>query len=76
MGLGVLVPKMVIGSLPLFVLNFAPNFSSGLVTLKKSLLDKLLSPIIFIFSFACINKPKINLANVPELPAFKIIFFL
>ena len=38
-----------IGSFPEFVLNFAPNFSKGFETLKKSLLDKLLSPLNLIF---------------------------
>jgi len=48
---GLLVPLTTIGSLPFLLLKFAPNFASGLVTLKKSLFDKLLSPIIFISDF-------------------------
>ena len=36
---------------PDVVLNFAPNISKGLVTLKKSLFERLLSPLIFIFVF-------------------------
>ena len=50
-GVGVLVPFIVIGSLPELELNFAPNFSKGSVILKKSLFDKLLSPLIVIFFF-------------------------
>ena len=45
------------------------------MTLEKSLLDKLLSPINLIWLFELISKPKINLANVPEFPAFIVIFF-
>ena len=62
--------------LPIQVLNIAPNFSSGVVTLLKSLFDKLLSPIILILLFECTSNPKINLPKVPELPASNIMFFL
>ena len=41
-----------------------------MVTLEKSLLDKLLSPIIFIFLGDLIKRPKINLPSVPEFLAF------
>ena len=70
------MPNILIGSLPLLVLNFAPNFLSGFTTLKKSLFERLLSPTIFILNGDLINKDKINLPNVPEFPAFNVKFFL
>ncbi len=54
----------------------APNFFNGSITLKKSLFDKLLSPTNFIVLFDAISNPNINLAQVPEFPAFKTIPFL
>ena len=48
----------------------APNFLSGSVTLEKSLFERLLSPINFIFFVDLINKPNINLPSVPEFLAF------
>ena len=46
------------------------------MTLEKSLLDKLLSPINLIFLSVLINRDSINLPSVPELPALIIVFFL
>jgi len=46
-----------------------------MVTLEKSLLDKLLSPIILIFLGDLIKRPKINLPSVPEFLASLIKFF-
>ena len=43
------------------------------ITLEKSLLDKLLSPINLIFDGDCTNKAKISLPNVPLFPASKTI---
>ena len=45
-----MVPFTITGSFPFLVRNFAPNFVSGIVTLEKSRLDKLLSPLILISS--------------------------
>ena len=56
-------------------LNFAPNLDRGSEILKKSLFDKLLSPINFIGYGVFIKKPRINLPNVPEFSAFSIRFF-
>ena len=47
-----------------------------MVTLEKSLLDKLLSPIIFIFFVDLIKRPKINLPSVPEFLASIVKFLL
>ena len=41
----------------------------------KSLDDKLLSPINFIFFLDATNKPNISLPHVPEFPAFNSILF-
>ena len=57
-----------------FDLNLAPNFFKGVVTLEKSLNDKLLSPLSFSSSSKLINNPRINLPRVPEFPAFKVNF--
>ena len=54
---------------------FAPNNFSGSVTLEKSLLDKLLSPIILALFLKFTSKPKISRAKVPELTASITIFF-
>ena len=71
------VPLIDIGNFVLFFgLKFAPNFLRGLITLEKSLLDRLLSPINFIFFGALIKRAKISLPNVPELPALIVRFFL
>ena len=56
-------------------LNFAPNLDRGSEILKKSLFDKLSSPINFIGYGVFIKKPRINLPNVPEFSAFSIRFF-
>jgi hypothetical protein len=40
-----------------------------MTTLEKSLLERLLSPIIFILLGDLINKPNINLLRVPEFLA-------
>ena len=56
--------------------NEAPNFFKGSATLLKSLLDKLLSPIILIGKGVSIKIPEINLPSVPEFPAFIVMFFL
>ena len=45
-----------------------------LITLEKSLFDKLLSPISLILFFELISNPKIILPKVPEFPAFINIF--
>ena len=63
-------PVILTGSLPLFALNFAPNFFKGSVILEKSLLERLLSPTKVTVFLKFTNNPNINLANVPELPAF------
>jgi len=57
-------------------LNEAPNFSNGFVTLLKSLLERLLSPIILILFSVLINKPRIRRPKVPEFLALIVIFFL
>ena len=46
------------------------------MTLLKSRLDKLSSPIILISYGDFIRRPSISLAKVPELPALIEIFFL
>ena len=51
-----------------------PNFFIGSVILEKSRFDKLLSPITVTVFFESTNRPKINLASVPELPALIFIF--
>ena len=48
-GLTKLVPSISNGKEFFFVFIFAPNSFNGFVTLAKSLFDKLLSPINFIF---------------------------
>ena len=53
---------------------FAPNFFRGSVTLEKSLIERLLSPTILISLLELTSKPNINLAKVPEFPAFRLIF--
>ena len=53
-----------------------PNLFKGSITLLKSLLERLLSPINLILYGDLINKPAIKLAKVPELPAFSFKFFL
>ena len=65
---------MVIGNFPELVRNFAPNFFKGSVTLAKSLLERLLSPITLVLKFVCVRSPNINLPKVPEFPAFKVTF--
>ena len=74
-GLKKSVPDISKGSLLVLLLIFAPKSLKGLITLEKSLLDKLLSPINFTLVFDLTNNPKINLASVPELPASIVIFF-
>ena len=66
------VPKTLIGNLPLFVINFAPNFFKGSVILEKSLLERLLSPVILILILEWTKRPSISLPNVPEFPEFNI----
>ena len=46
------------------------------MTLRKSLFERLLSPLTIISFFERTKSPSMSRANVPELPAFKIIFFL
>ena len=46
------------------------------MTLEKSLFDKLLSPVIDTLFLESIKSPNINLANVPELPAYKVFLIL
>ena len=55
---------------------FTPKSLKGLITLEKSLFDKLLSPINLTFDFDLTNNPSISLAKVPEFPAFNKVFFL
>ena len=74
-GLKKLVPTISIGSKLLLLFILAPKNLRGLITLEKSLLDKLLSPINFILNFDLTSNPKINLANVPEVPAVIVKFF-
>ena len=60
-------PIIVRGKLELLRrLKEAPNLLRGFATLLKSLLDKLLSPIIFIGNGVSIKSPEINLPRVPE----------
>ena len=59
-----------------FELIFVPKFFIGLVTLEKSLLERLLSPIIVILFLDLAQSPISNLPNVPEFPALIVIFFL
>ena len=56
--------------------SFAPNFSNGFITLRKSLFDKLLSPLSLTLFFEWTNKPNISLPSVPEFPASKIVLSL
>ena len=58
-----------------FELIFVPKFFIGLVTLEKSLLERLLSPIIVILFLDLAQSPISNLPNVPEFPALIVIFF-
>ena len=51
MGFGLLKPFIFKGKLSFFEIIFIPNFFNGCVTLVKSLLDKLLSPMILIFFY-------------------------
>ena len=60
----------------LLKLNFAPNLLKGSEILLKSLLDKLLSPIILILYGVFIKSPANNLPKVPEFCAFIVRFFL
>ena len=53
-------------------LKFIPNNFSGMIILEKSLLDKLLSPIILNVVSDLDTNPQNNLAKVPELPAYII----
>mgnify|MGYP004308296635 FL=1 len=73
-GFGFAVPIIVMGSFPELVRKFAPNFFKGIMTLVKSLFERLLSPIILVLNFVCVRSPNINLPKVPEFPAFKITF--
>ena len=70
-------PRIDKGSL-FFILywNLAPKLFKGIVTLEKSLLDKLLSPINFIFLGDLTNRPSNNLPSVPEFLASIFILFL
>ena len=70
------MPLILIGNLLFFELIFWPNFLIGKITLVKSLFDKLLSPFKTTVFLEFISNPKINLASVPELPAFMIVLFL
>ena len=57
-------------------MNLEPNFCKGSLILKKSLLDKLLSPINLTLCVPLINKPNKSLANVPEFPASIVTLLL
>ena len=59
----------------MFDLNDKPNFFSGVITLEKSLFERLLSPFNIIVLFDLANTPIINLAKVPEFPASIIVLF-
>ena len=72
-GFGFSKPFIVRGKF-FFVSKLAPNFFNGLITLEKSLFDKLLSPISLILFFELISNPKIILPKVPEFPALIKIF--
>lgn len=74
-GLKKFVPLISRGRRFFFEEIFTPKFLRGLITLPKSLLDKLLSPIIFTLPLDPDNIPSINLAKVPEFPASIIQFF-
>ena len=73
-GLKKLEPKIFTGNLFAFDFISTPNNFNGSVILEKSLADKLLSPLIVTKLFELTNNPRINLASVPELPAFNSIF--
>ena len=60
---------------PFLDLIFKPKFFNGSVTLEKSLFDKLLSPIIFIWFLIFAQMPIKQRARVPEFPALIIVFF-
>ena len=62
------------GKVFLFEFIVAPNCFKGSVTLEKSLIERLLSPSILISFLESTSSPKINLAKVPEFPAFRLIF--
>ena len=74
-GLRKSVPIIFIGNIFFLLSIFTPKSFKGLITLEKSLLDKLLSPINFTLDFDLTNNPSINLASVPEFPAFNTVFF-
>ena len=57
-------------------MKLEPNFCKGSLILKKSLLDKLLSPINLTLCVPLINKPNKSLANVPEFPASIVTLLL
>ena len=59
-GLKKSVPDISKGNLLVLLLIFAPKSLKGLITLEKSLLDKLLSPINFTLAFDLTNNPKIS----------------
>ena len=70
-------PLIVKGKfLPLVKLSLTPNLLKGSDILLKSLFERLLSPTNLIVYGEFINKPKINLPNVPEFFASKTKFFL
>ena len=70
------MPNISTGNKFFFDLIFVPNFFNGSVTLEKSLLDRLLSPIIFTVFSDLTNRPNIRRASVPEFPASIVVFFL
>ena len=76
MGLINSFPWIVTGNEFFFDFIFAPKSFRGLVTLEKSLFDKLLSPINLIFFLVLISRESISLPSVPEFPALIIVFFL
>ncbi len=73
-GLKKLVPSILIGSKLLLLLIFTPKSLRGLITLEKSLFERLLSPINFTVNFDFTSSPMISLAKVPELPALIVVF--
>ena len=67
---------MIIGKLLFLDFKLIPNNWRGFIILEKSLLERLLSPIILIVLLVFANWPGNILLKVPELPALIIKLFL
>ena len=76
MGLRNSVPIISTGKQFFFELMLAPKSCKGLITLEKSLFDKLLSPINLTVLLVLISRESISLPSVPELPALITVLFL